>query len=312
MTEVSPPHTHTFYQCFYEAVSGAMTLCDGTVAARNAGCYCYANVSPLPKYENFSRTHPFVLSFPQTVFPSCLFLFAFLILSFFTDRGARLKQMLRTLLHHYTLSLLLSRYQQLRAVVLSQPVGVWGAEKSEVGSSYLFVNTDTATAPFLKDLYNIPKGLTVRHGSTQACAEFYGEFYSNSDLSAFLALSGLENASIPESNCFGDLPNDQNNPGGEAQLDVEYIMALAPGADTFFYSMADLQYDPSPFGTIDNEGFLSYLYIVGNQTNPPLVHSLSYGDEEANVFNASTPGAIDYGTRCDQVSSSHPNHYRLA
>ena len=43
---------------------------------------------------------------------------------------------------------------------------------------------------------------------------------------AFLQLSGLPNATIPESNVYGDLANDQNDPGGEAQLDVEYIMVM--------------------------------------------------------------------------------------
>jgi hypothetical protein len=43
----------------------------------------------------------------------------------------------------------------------------------------------------------------------------------------FLSLSGLPNATIPVENVYGDLPNDQNEPGGEAQLDVEYIMVSA-------------------------------------------------------------------------------------
>ena len=74
-----------------------------------------------------------------------------------------------------------------------------------------------------------------------------------------------------------------------------FAQALAPNADTFFYSFSDLNpYDPI------NEGFLAYLYYVGNQTNPPLVHSISYGDTEANIFNASNPGSIEYGTSCDQ------------
>ena len=102
-------------------------------------------------------------------------------------------------------------------------------------------------------------------------------------------------ASIPLENILGDLPNDQSQPGGEAQLDVEYIVGLANGADTFFYSFSDLNpYDPV------NEGFLEYLYYVGNETYPPLVHSLSYGDLEANIFNASNPGSSEYGFRCEQ------------
>lgn len=39
-----------------------------------------------------------------------------------------------------------------------------------------------------------------------------------------MTLSGLPNASIPVGNVYGDLENDQTDPGGEAQLDVEYIM----------------------------------------------------------------------------------------
>lgn len=54
------------------------------------------------------------------------------------------------------------------------------------------------------------------------------QFYSNSDLSSFLSLSGLPDASIPEENVLGDLPNNQTDPGGEAQLDVEYIMVDIP------------------------------------------------------------------------------------
>ena len=141
----------------------------------------------------------------------------------------------------------------------------------------------------------------------------------------FLSLSGLPNATIPVENVYGDLANDQSNPGGEAQLDVEYIMvssaaslsvclslccthsytcslpplynyqALAPNADTFFYSFSDL----NPYDS-NNEGFLAYLTYVSNQANPPLVHSLSYGDQESAVFNASNPGSVDYGNRCDQ------------
>ena len=34
----------------------------------------------------------------------------------------------------------------------------------------------------------------------------------------------MANATIPESFVYGDLKNNQSHPGGEAQLDVEYIM----------------------------------------------------------------------------------------
>jgi hypothetical protein len=94
----------------------------------------------------------------------------------------------------------------------------------QLGVSPYFALTDVATARFLSDLYNIPQGIRVNHGSNQSVAEFYDEFYSNTDLTKFLTLSGLPNATIPPQNVYGDLANDYQDPGGEAQLDIEYIM----------------------------------------------------------------------------------------
>ena len=71
--------------------------------------------------------------------------------------------------------------------------------------------------------------------------------------------------------------------------------AVAPGIPTYVYSMKEL----NPYSH-ENEGFLAYLWVVGNQTAPPLVHSLSYGDDELSVFNPKTAGASEYGHRCLQ------------
>jgi hypothetical protein len=76
------------------------------------------------------------------------------------------------------------------------------------------------------------------------------------------------------------------------------FQALAPGAETFFYSMGD--YNPYDAVNQTNEGFLAYLQVVDSQEFPPLVHSLSYGDVESDVFNSSNPGAAQYAERCDQ------------
>jgi hypothetical protein len=64
----------------------------------------------------------------------------------------------------------------------------------------------------------------VRHGSNQSVAEFYGQFYSNSDLKEFLSLTGLREDSLPVKNILGDNGNDEKKPGGEGQLDIEYLM----------------------------------------------------------------------------------------
>lgn len=66
----------------------------------------------------------------------------------------------------------LPKYTQISVNITSTSVALpnyW------VGTSPLFALTDVATAHFLSDLYNIPKGLTVKHGSNQSVVEFYKE-----------------------------------------------------------------------------------------------------------------------------------------
>eukprot|EP01041_Mallomonas_annulata_P010987 gene10987-22952_t len=143
-------------------------------------------------------------------------------------------------------------------------------------------DSSATTIQTIAKLYGIPQGYRERKGS-QA-------FFSNLDLSYFLSISGLRDDVIPDGNIFGNLPNNPTRPGGEASLDVQYIMVIP----TYMYSMKDL----NPYSS-ENEGFLSYLWVVGNQTHPPLVHSMSYGDIEADVFNGNTPGAVAYGLRVE-------------
>jgi hypothetical protein len=87
----------------------------------------------------------------------------------------------------YVLVSPLPQYTQLVATVLSSPVSTT-TNFTAIGESAPFALTDVATAAFLSNLYDIPTGLTVRHGSNQSCAEFYGEFYSNSDLYVILLI----------------------------------------------------------------------------------------------------------------------------
>lgn len=188
----------------------------------------------------------------------------------------------------------LPKYTQLRVAVLETGV----LNKTHlVGNSSYFALTDLATPDVLARLYNIPTGLAVRHGSNQSCAEFYGpkESFSNADLLQYLALAGLPPATIdPINNVFGDSPNNQSAPGGEGQLDVEVLLGLAVDSPTFFYNFNDA--NPN---SASNEGFLSFVNTVLGQKYPPLVFSVSYGDVEANVFNASNPGSAAYGAEVD-------------
>jgi len=76
--------------------------------------------------------------------------------------------------------------------------------------------------------------------------------------------------------------------GIEASLDVEYMTTLGAGVPTEFWSFAGRQ----PNNT-ENEPFLDFLYTLGNTTNPPLVFSTSYGEDEDSVL-------LDYAVRMNQ------------
>jgi len=63
---------------------------------------------------------------------------------------------------------------------------------------------------------------------------------------------------------------------GEANLDVQIIMGLAQDSPTTYWSV------PAP-GSSQFEPFLEWIIAVANVSNPPLVHSVSYGDMESDL-----------------------------
>jgi len=105
----------------------------------------------------------------------------------------------------------------------------------------------------------------------QCVVEFEDQYYSEKDLDQFFGEMGLPSAPVK---LVG--PNHENNPGGEANLDIQWIMALAPGVPTWFWSIA------APNGE-EIDHILTWAYDIGNTTNPPLINSLSYGMDAKNV-----------------------------
>lgn len=67
--------------------------------------------------------------------------------------------------------------------------------------------------------------------------------------------------------------------GGEAQLDIQYIMALAPNITTTFWSTAGRELDTG------QEPFLDWLMQLSDTEDEhlPLVHSVSYADDEPSM-----------------------------
>merc|ERR1712137_726047 len=121
-------------------------------------------------------------------------------------------------------------------------------------------------------LYNMGTNpLVTNMSATQSVVEFEEQYYSVKDLQEFFILMGLpRDATVVE---IGPNPSPA---GGEANLDIQWIMAMAPGAPTYFWSVR-----AKSDAEIDH--ILTWCYEIGNYTNPPLVNSLSYGMTEGNV-----------------------------
>jgi tripeptidyl-peptidase-1 len=85
------------------------------------------------------------------------------------------------------------------------------------------------------------------------------------------------------------------NPGscGEANLDVQYLMSVAEQAPTTFWSIEGPASKQAPF--------LDWIMQVANTTNPPLVHSVSYGGIEdpraKTIFDRFNKDVMKQGAR---------------
>jgi tripeptidyl-peptidase-1 len=125
--------------------------------------------------------------------------------------------------------------------------------------------------------YNIPS-LEGNPLATQAVFESGNQSFSPVDLYAFQDMFGM-----PRQDVADDVNGHVHNSAcaykhgeycGEANLDVEYIMAMCQGCPTtYWYS--------------DTKGnsdfFLPWIVAVANMTNPPFVHGMSYSTPESTV-----------------------------
>jgi len=115
-------------------------------------------------------------------------------------------------------------------------------------------------------------------GNSMAVAEFQGQTYKTADLDTFSS-----SCSVPQGVDvnIGDGHSDTKRSGVEAVLDIEFIKAVAPAVPlTVVYS--------SQFSLLD------WTTQITNLENSPLIHSVSYGNDErqqssdAYMFSSNT------------------------
>lgn len=124
----------------------------------------------------------------------------------------------------------------------------------------------TTTPAVLKKAYNIPTLTSVAPGNSMSVAEFQYQYYDNTDLKSFSNACG---ATVTVDTTVGGNNESICLAGGcvEALLDIEYIEAVA---------------NPIPLTVIYLAQFslLNWANQVNTMANPPLVHSVSYGNDE--------------------------------
>merc|ERR1712166_506034 len=103
--------------------------------------------------------------------------------------------------------------------------------------------------------------------------ESVGQSYSPDDLTAFAKREGFTAPKITDigGHVLKECPPPPNDTCEEANLDVQYITAVAPKVPTTFWYVTK------------TTSFYEYLIAVAQQKEPVLVHSISYGAPEQEI-----------------------------
>lgn len=140
--------------------------------------------------------------------------------------------------------------------------GSWPNECDAAGCSGL------VTPAVLAERYKLGKAAAnTTNGNTMAVAEFQGQYYEPQDLDAF---GKSCHRSVSVDHVIG---GNHPSSGVESELDIEYIKAVAPEV---------------PLTVIYNAQYslLQWANQVNSMQQPPLIHSVSYGNDEAQQSSA--------------------------
>lgn len=124
---------------------------------------------------------------------------------------------------------------------------------------------------FLRTLYNIGSVQAKSSANKQAVAQFLEQYYSSLDLDEFFLLF-WRNSLGQQPGVVGPNPSPA---GTEASLDIEYIMSIGSQINTTFWSTSGRENNQEPF--------LQWMLAVNQLSSPPLVFSVSYGDDEDTI-----------------------------
>jgi subtilase family serine protease len=182
--------------------------------------------------------------------------------------------------------------------------GVHELPSSALGESPQPLHKPTAypvTPQLLRSVYNISNSTVVSRptASSAAVIEFQSQGVHTDDLSYFFqhyvprAHPGDENISAYR----GDATRPYIHAGSEASLDIDYIMGVAPGVPTEYWSYKSKAVCA---------GFISWTSDALAMAAPPRVVSLSWG------FQGGEIGLEHYGCTPAMQGTIEANHMKLA
>ncbi|CAM5073412.1 unnamed protein product [Eretmochelys imbricata] len=134
------------------------------------------------------------------------------------------------------------------------------------------------TPAVIRKRYNLTDGdIGALPNNSQACAQFLEQYFHPADLAEFMWLFG---SSFGHRSQVDQVVGHQGlgKAGLEASLDVEYIMSTGANISTWVFSNAGRHESQEPF--------LAWLLLLSNTSSLPLVHSVSYGDDEDSLSRA--------------------------
>ncbi len=125
----------------------------------------------------------------------------------------------------------------------------------------------------LRERYNISSHVGSHPNNSQVVAQFLEQFYNAADLKEFFYMFG--SGFTHKNEIAKVIGPDSGRSGIEASLDTQYIMSTGANITTWFWSTAGRHETQEPF--------LEWMLNIGNTSEVPYVHSISYGDVESSL-----------------------------
>ncbi|KAI0761499.1 family S53 protease [Trametes elegans] len=144
--------------------------------------------------------------------------------------------------------------------------------------------SNSITPACLQAIYGISSDRAKESSNKLAVSGFIEQFANKGDLQTWQLFPNADVlAEVPQGHAsfvvetLDGGENPQNNPGIEANLDIQYTVGVSTGVPTVLITVGD-QYQDG-----DLEGFLDIINDLLSQGAPPQVLTTSYGGNEGNI-----------------------------